>query len=92
MLGRNNEFTASGISAEDNMKLNVVRYDSVEGTEKGMYKEAARRVVFNNCMAACEIDHSSIPNFNRHFYYNQSREQQSLQNCYNTRMKLHFGS
>jgi hypothetical protein len=60
--------------------------------ESNLYKEAARRVVFANCMNACEIDPKELTNFNKNFYYNQPNEQTCLQDCYNTRMKLHFGS
>ena len=42
-------------------------------------------------MAANELDHAQIPNFNKNFYYNQKDEQSKLQECYNTRMQLHFG-
>ncbi len=33
-----------------------------------------------------------MPYMNRNFYYNMRKEQSCLQDCYNTRMKLHFGS
>jgi hypothetical protein len=74
------------------LRYNVIRYESKELYEKNIYKEAARRVVFQNCMTACEIDPKTVPNFNKNFYYNQIHEQNDLQECYNTRMKLHFGS
>ena len=70
MLGRSNEFFATGTTAEDAMKISVVRQESTEGYEKNLYKEAARRVVFSNCMGSCGLDHKSLPNFNKHFYYN----------------------
>lgn len=70
MLGRTNDFYMTGTNAEDQMKINVCRAESQEVHEKNMYKEAAKRVVFSNCMASCEIDPESIPNFNRNFYYN----------------------
>lgn len=74
MLGRNNDFFMSGTIAEDQMRINVVRQESTELYEKNLYKEAARRVLFSNCMNACEIDPKSIPNFNKNFYYNQVNE------------------
>ncbi len=92
MLGKSNELLASGASAEDQMKINAIRHESTELYEKGLYKEAARRVVFSNCMTACELDNKQLPNFNRNFYYGMPGAQSCLQDCFNTRMKLHFGS
>ena len=91
MLGRNNELLSTGTSAEDQMKIHVVRQESQEVYEKNLYKEAARRVVFGNCMTACELDDKKVPNFNRDFYYGQPGAQACLQECYNARMNLHFG-
>ncbi len=92
MLGRNNDLYSTGTSAEDQMKINAIRHESQELYEKNLYKESARRVVFSNCMDSCELDHKTVPNFNRAFYYGQPGAQACLQECYNTRMKLHFGS
>ena len=69
MLGRNNDLYSTGTSAEDQMKISAVRVESTEVFERNLYKEAARRVVFSNCMDSCEIDQKSLPNFNRDFYY-----------------------
>lgn len=92
MLGRSNDLYSSGTSAEDQMRINAIRFESEEVYQKNLYQEAARRVVFSNCMNACELDHKSLPNFNRNFYYGMPQAQSCLQDCYNTRMKLHFGS
>ncbi len=93
MLARNNDLiTAGGTSAEDQMKLNAIRLESQEVYEKNLYKEAARRVVFANCFESCGLDHKTVPNFNRNFYYGMPGAQVCLSDCYNTRMKLHFGS
>lgn len=92
MLGRNNELFTQGSNAEENLRYQIIRTESKEVYEKNMYKEAARRVVFNNCMNACELDDKFVKNFNKNFYYNQPNEQHCLQDCFNTRMKLHFGS
>lgn len=92
MLGRKNDFFTSGTSAEDQMKINVCRFECQELYEKNILKEAARRVVFTNCMTSCEIDPKNLPNFNKNFYYNQLGEQACLQECYNDRMKAHFGN
>ncbi len=92
MLARNNDLYNTGTSAEDQMKQNSVRQESEEVYQKNLYREAARRVVFANCMNSCELDAKQIPNFNRDFYYNQTEAQSCLQDCYNTRIKLHFGS
>src|SRR4051794_14641336 len=92
MLGRHNDLFGVGNTAEENMRYNVIRYEAAGRYEIGIYKEAARRVIFDNCMKACEINDKSIPNFNKNFYYHQVNEQRWLEECYNTRMKLHFGS
>ncbi len=92
ILGRNNDFAGLGSSAEDNLRLRVIRDDSQDVVDKNMYKDTAKRVVFWNCMDSCGLDNKSIPNFGRNFYYNQNKEQVCLQECYNARMALHFGS
>ena len=56
MLGRNNDLYSYGYTAEDNLKLSVIRPESTELYEKNLYKEAAKRVVFNNCMTSCGLD------------------------------------
>lgn len=92
MLARNNDLFSTGTSAEDQMKINAIRTESTEVYEKNLYKEAARRVVFQNCMSSCELDNAQVPNFNRQFYYGMPGAQVCLSDCYNTRMKLHFGA
>jgi hypothetical protein len=92
MLARNNDLYSTGTSAEDQMKINTIRLESEEIYQKNLYKEAARRVVFSNCMSACELDNKQVPNFNREFYYGQPQAQACLSNCFNTRMNLHFGA
>ena len=57
-----------------------------------MYFEAAKKVVFKNCMTSCDISDEQIPNFNANFYYNQLAEQKCLGTCFNTKMDLHFGA
>ena len=78
ILGENNDLFHIGSSAEDQMKVNAVRLVTEERYEVNMYKDAAKRVVFHNCMSTCEIDPKAIPHFNRNFYYNQLREQSCL--------------
>ncbi len=78
MLGRKNDLFSSGTSAEDQMKLNVIRHESEEVYQRNLYKEAARRVVFSNCMTTCELDNKSVPNFNRNFYYGMPQAQSCL--------------
>ena len=78
MLGRVNDLYSSGTSAEDQMRINAIRHESEEVLQKNMYKEAARRVVFSNCMTTCELDHKSLPNFNRNFYYGMPQAQTCL--------------
>lgn len=56
MLARNNDLYSTGTSAEDQMKINAIRHESTEIYERNLYKEAARRVVFSNCMESCELD------------------------------------
>ena len=74
ILGRSNDFAGLGSSAEDNLRLRVIRDDSQDIVDKNMYKETARRVVFQNCMEACGLDDKIVPNFGRNFYYNQNKE------------------
>eukprot|EP00347_Sterkiella_histriomuscorum_P017666 403348464 len=91
MFSKGNEFYTTGGIAEDQMKINAVRFESEELYEKDLYKEAAKRVVFHNCMAVCDLTHENLNYFNSAFYYERYTEQACLQNCQNTRMKLHFG-
>ena len=92
MLGENNDIFHIGSSADDQAKVSVIRAESEEKYEQQLFLDASRRIVFNNCMNSCGLTDKDIPNFNRNFYYTQVREQNCLQDCYNTRMKLHFGS
>ena len=46
MLGRSNDLYSSGTSAEDQMRINAIRFESEDIYQKNLYKEAARRVVF----------------------------------------------
>ena len=58
-------------SAEDGIKLKVAFPYSKEHYDQNLYIESARRVVFKNCMEKCELDDTTLPNFNKNFYYNQ---------------------
>ena len=78
-------------SAEDAMKIGAVRPDCQDTHSKHMYFEAAKKVLFKNCMEHCELEPEQIPNFNSNFYYNMLGEQKCLESCYNTKMNLHFG-
>ena len=78
-------------SAEDAMRIGAVRYDSKDMVDKKMYLDAARRVIFKNCMASCDLDNETLPNFNSKFYYTMPGEQKCLQTCFNTKINLHFG-
>ena len=92
VLGKKNDLFSAGSSLEDNMKFRV-RFDlSRDEYDRSLYLESARRVIFNNCMTALELDDKKVPNFNRNFYYNQKETQVQLEECYNTRMNLHFGA
>ena len=57
-------------SPEDALKLAVAFPYSREHYDQSLYIESARRVVFKNCMEKCELDDTSVPNFNKNFYYN----------------------
>ena len=92
MLGRSNDLYTNGASAEENMRFHVVRHESNEVLDKNIYKEAAKRVVFDNCLNVCGIDRKQLKNFTKAFYYTMPNEQHCIQDCWNTRMKLHFGS
>ena len=89
---KNADLHTSGASAEDEMKWTVIMPLSRSQYDKSLYNESARRVVFKNCMEKCELDDTTLKNFNKNFYYNQGEAQECLQTCYNTRMDAHFGS
>ena len=65
-------------SAEDALKLAVAFPQSREHYDQSLYIESARRVVFKNCMEKCELDDTSLPNFNKNFYYNKEAAQVCL--------------
>ena len=52
------------------MRIGAVRHKAADAHDKAMYFDAAKRVVFRNCMAACDITDETVPNFNANFYYN----------------------
>ena len=64
---------------------------SQDAHDQAMYFDAAKRVVFKNCMASCDLTDETLPNFNAEFYYNQIPAQKCLSSCFNTKMNLHFG-
>ena len=74
------------------MRIGAVRFKAQDSHERAMYLDAAKRVVFRNCMASCDVTDENVPNFNANFYYNQLIEQKCLSSCYNTKMNLHFGA
>ena len=55
MYSKSNEFYTTGGQAEDQMKINAVRYESEELYERDLYREAAKRVVFHNCFSECGL-------------------------------------
>ena len=59
--------------------------------DRSLYLDSAMRVIFKNCTTALDLDDKKLANFNRNFYYNQLDVQEKLQECYNTRIDLHFG-
>ena len=73
------------------LRVSGLRATTNEEHSHEMFKDAARRVVFYNCMDHCEIPHESISNFNSTFYYSMHKEQACLQSCNNAKMLLHFG-
>ena len=89
---RNKDLYSKGATAEDSMKFVAAFPQSRDNYEKSLYFEAARRVVFQNCMGACDLDDTKVPNFNKNFHYNMPEEKACLQECFNTRMDLHFGA
>ena len=78
-------------SAEDALKLSVAFPMSRDQYDDSLYIESARRVVFKNCMQKCELDNTSLPNFNKNFYYNMGEARACLESCFNSRMTAHFG-
>ena len=61
-------------SMEEAMRISGMRHHTQDSHEKEMYQDAARKVIFKNCMEACDIPKEAISNFNRNFYYNQLSE------------------
>ena len=70
MFGTKNELYASGNSQEDAMKYNVNLRQSRDHYDQSLYKEAAKRVVYENCLGDCELTRQDLPHFNAQFYYN----------------------
>ena len=68
----------TGASPEDALKLGGAFPESREHYDRSLYVESARRVVFRNCMDKCELDDSTLPNFNKNFYYNQNEARACL--------------
>jgi len=56
------------------MKINACRRENSTLHNRVLYKDAAKRVVFANCMTACEVDPAQVPHFNKNFYYNMENE------------------
>ena len=79
-------------TAEDALKIAAAFPESRDHYDASLYVESARRVVFKNCMEKCELDNTSLPNFNKNFYYNMAEARECLQSCFNHRMVAHFGS
>lgn len=87
----NADLHGKGASAEDSMKWQVVNSMSKDRYDQSLYQEAAKRVVFKNCMNKCELTDETLPNFNKKFWYGMPEAQACLNDCVNTRMALHFG-
>ena len=85
------DLSTKGSTAEDAIKINACNPLSKDRYEASILVESARRVVFKNCLAACEVDMTRFNKFNRDFYYNMLDEQKCLQGCFNSRMVAHFG-
>ena len=92
MLGVNTDLHSKGTSAEDSMRFNVVFPFSRDRYDQSLYQEAAKRVVFKNCMDVCELSHEDVPNFNKKFYNAMEGAKECLQTCVNDRMTAHFGA
>ena len=58
-------------SAEEAMRISALRHATQDKHEQNMYQDAAKRVVFRNCMSSCDITDEMLPNFNANFYYNE---------------------
>ena len=91
ILGRNNDLHSSGKSFEDNMQYTAHFTFTRDNYDRSLFLDSAKRVIFKNCMQKLELDDTQVPNFNRNFYYNQLEIQSQLQECFNTRIDLHFG-
>ena len=81
----------AAVTPEDALRFGVAFSESRDQYDRSLYVESARRVVFRNCMEKCELDDTSLPNFNKNFHYNMDEARACLQSCYNFRMQAHFG-
>ena len=50
ILGRNNDLHSAGNTLEDSMKYTVHFTQSRDEYDRSLYLEAAKRVIFKNCM------------------------------------------
>ena len=78
-------------SQEQAMRISGVRHKTADQHDQAMFQDAAKRVVFHNCMASCDLSDEQVPNFNANFYHNHPEWQNCLQSCFNAKMMLHFG-
>ena len=81
----------TGSSPEDQLKVAAAFPFARDHYDMRLYVESAKRVVFKNCMEKCELDDTSLPNFNKNFHYNMPEARACLQSCFNFRMEAHFG-
>ena len=83
------EISAVPSSHEHSWRINGMRFNNQEQHERAMLNDAAKRVVFANCLTHCNVE--DLKNFNGKFYYTMNEERACLEKCHNAKMLLHFG-
>ena len=92
MLGISNDAFYNGGNAEEQLKVTVVPEETPEEQDRNLFLEAARRVVFHNCLEPCGFDPEQDKYFDKKFYTERETEARCLFDCFSKRMKVHFGS
>ena len=86
------EIAATPSIHEVGLRISALRNTTNEEHEQEMFKEAARKVVFHNCLEKCGVDYKKQRHFNGKFYFEMPQEKECIQNCNNAKMLLHFGN
>ena len=79
-------------SAESALKVNYTRYATTKKEiDKMLYREAAKRILFKKCFEHCGFNRKETKYFNKQFYYEEADKGKWTFECFNDRIKAHFG-